>query len=88
MKTTSQYTQPCRRCLLRDLSPEDYQKYICRALTVMPRSVRAEEGTYEERLSICMQCDHLSNGTCMGCGCLVEIRAAQKKMKCPFGKWM
>ena len=42
---------------------------------------------YKARLNVCRGCDQLSNGTCMGCGCLVELRAAYKKEKCPYGKW-
>ena len=37
-------------------------------------------------LDICRACGQLSNGTCMGCGCLVEIRAASRGERCPFRK--
>ena len=79
--------ETCKRCLLRDAFPQDYEKYVAGLLRAMPASVKAEEGLYARRLAMCAACDQLQNGTCMGCGCLVELRAAYKKEKCPFRKW-
>ena len=77
----------CWKCLLREAYPEDYEKYVASVLKTLRPADRAEEGAYAARLDACRGCDQLSGATCMGCGCLVEIRAAQKRMKCPFGKW-
>ena len=46
-----------------------------------------EEGSQEERLSVCKQCDYLNAGMCKACGCYVEMRAAMKARICPYGKW-
>ena len=77
----------CRKCLLRDAFPEDYEKYVGSLLIKIPSGARAPEEIYQQRLSICRACDQLNNGTCMGCGCLVELKAAYKNEKCPFRRW-
>ena len=77
----------CRKCLLRESFPEDYEKYVATLLQKIPSSRKAPEGICELRLSLCRECDQLNNGTCMGCGCLVELKAAYRGEHCPFGKW-
>ena len=77
----------CRRCLLRDASPADYEKYVSSLLSKIPPRQKAADEAYEARLRLCAACDQLNGGTCMGCGCLVELRAAYHKEKCPFKKW-
>ena len=81
-------TEKCKRCLLRDSMPADYEKYVASLLRAMAESQRAQEAVYRARLESCRACDQLSMGTCMGCGCLVELKAAYKKEKCPFGRWI
>ena len=40
------------------------------------------------RLACCKACDALNAGTCMQCGCYVEMRAARLDMHCPKeGQW-
>ena len=77
----------CRRCLLREALPEDYHRYVASMLTRISPRERAAEAVYEARLKICGACDQLDRGTCMGCGCLVELRAAYLRERCPFRKW-
>ncbi|MBR3019309.1 MAG: hypothetical protein IKH57_19890 [Clostridia bacterium] len=77
----------CRRCLLREAFPADYEKYVAGLLRRIPENVKAPGPLYRQRLSLCSACDQLQNGTCMGCGCLVELRAAYAREKCPFRKW-
>ena len=48
---------------------------------------KASGQLYEERLSVCKQCDYLNAGMCKACGCYVEMRAAMKARICPYGKW-
>ena len=75
------------RCLLRDAFPEDYRKYVDGLLQTIPGAEKLPEDQYRRRLDACRDCDQLNNGTCMGCGCLVELRAAYKKQRCPFRRW-
>ena len=77
----------CRRCLLKEAFPADYEKYVAGILKTIPPAGKAPEALYQARLAQCAACDQLNNGTCMGCGCLVELRAAYKKEKCPFRRW-
>ncbi|MFR1660111.1 DUF6171 family protein [Gallintestinimicrobium sp.] len=42
---------------------------------------------YEKRLELCKACDYLEAGTCLACGCYVELRAAVKKNRCPYRHW-
>ena len=78
----------CRRCLLREAFPADYEKYIASLLITIPPQQKADPALYETRLAACRSCDQLNNGTCMGCGCLVELRAAYRRETCPFRKWI
>ncbi len=74
----------CRRCLLRDtLDAAAYEQIVERAKRALPESVRAPEETVEKRLSLCRACEHLQDGACMRCGCLVEVRALRRDMHCP-----
>ena len=77
----------CKRCLLREAFPADYEKYVLSQLSRIPPAAKAAEESYQARLNACRACGQLSNGTCMGCGCLVELKAAFKKEKCPYKKW-
>ena len=79
--------KPCTRCLLKDLSPEEYQKVIEKGLNDLPEEVLTDTKTREKRLEECRNCGKLNRGTCLACGCYVEIRAALIKGKCPYKKW-
>ena len=50
----------------------------------MPRRLRTPDALYETRLACCRDCEALQNGTCMQCGCYVEMRAARSDMHCPL----
>ena len=47
----------------------------------------ASENEYNRRLDICKDCEKLSQGTCLRCGCYVELRAASKNAHCPGKSW-
>lgn len=77
----------CKRCLIRELDEENYHRMIGRYIEIFDRTERATEELAEKRLSLCRECDKLNAGTCLACGCYVEIRAAIGKMHCPYKKW-
>ncbi|MBR5937582.1 MAG: hypothetical protein IKZ90_04855 [Clostridiales bacterium] len=79
--------KPCRRCLLSEMNDASKMDMVKKWIEDLPKSDRADEKVYEERLSICRLCDNLLSGTCLSCGCYVEIRAAIKKGRCPEKKW-
>ena len=77
----------CTRCLLKDFSKEQYEKIIVEGIRALPVEDLVSEELEAERLDLCGQCEKLNRGTCLACGCFVEIRAATKKGRCPYGKW-
>lgn len=48
---------------------------------------RVSEQEYEKRLAHCKECDRLNSGTCLACGCYVELRALGKNSACPYKNW-
>ncbi|MBQ8326296.1 MAG: hypothetical protein IJX86_04425 [Lachnospiraceae bacterium] len=77
----------CKKCLLRDFDEKAYFDKLHKYIEVLDESVRTPKELYEKRLETCKNCDKLSEGTCIGCGCYVELRAAVKKNRCPYKHW-
>ena len=81
----------CRRCLLLQSGIEDVYKEVRRCIERMKPDEKAGESDYQERLALCSECEHLISGTCLKCGCYVELRAAYKNNQCPLAgskkKW-
>lgn len=77
----------CKRCGLKTvLSEADIEKMISEVREM--RGIKlADEGEYQRRLSVCMECEKLEYGsTCALCGCVVHVRAMLRDGKCPFPK--
>lgn len=79
--------KPCTRCLLKDYSKEVYERLIVEGLKALPAEDIADGEVTALRLGVCQACEKLNQGTCLACGCYVEIRAALKAGKCPYSKW-
>ena len=62
----------------------DYYASVVRYRATMPRRVRTPDAEYTARLEHCRTCPSLNAGTCMQCGCYVEMRAARTDMHCPL----
>ncbi|MBP9996286.1 MAG: hypothetical protein KBT19_03315 [Lachnospiraceae bacterium] len=77
----------CYKCLLRDISKQDFHTKIEKYIEAIKTSDRAADDLYESRLKSCTECDKLIDGTCLACGCYVEIRAAMRLSQCPRKKW-
>ena len=79
----------CRRCLLQEMADEnDYYQSVVRYRATLPAQKRTPDDAYAARLARCKACDQLNDGTCMQCGCYVEMRAARLDMHCPReGQW-
>jgi hypothetical protein len=75
--------EECKRCLLLQSSREDIFATVKEHIGKISEKDKAEESVYKKRLDICKTCDNLISGTCLKCGCYVELRAAFKKQKCP-----
>ncbi len=82
-----QQKKPCMKCLLQDYDEEKYLREIRKEIDWMDEKMRAGDEMYEKRLAVCRECDKLNGGTCMSCGCYVELRAAAKAGRCPGRKW-
>jgi len=69
------------------MGEEEYHKMIGQHIEFLSEEDRATKEENDKRLSICKDCEKLNAGTCLSCGCYVEIRAAIKKSRCPNKKW-
>lgn len=78
--------EKCIRCLLREMAEEDYKK-IEKYKEAIKLDDRVSDEEYEKRLGICKECKKLTEGTCLACGCYVELRALGKETSCPMKKW-
>lgn len=78
----------CRRCFLYEMDGrETYYQSVVRLRRAMPAAEKADDAEYERRLSVCRQCPHLDNATCVQCGCYAEVRALKKSARCPVKRW-
>lgn len=50
-------------------------------------SVKTPKDLKELRLSICSDCRHYSNGSCLYCGCNLESKSSWMEQQCPMYKW-
>ena len=76
----------CTRCLLRDMIDAD-TAMIEKYKSALKAEDMVSDQEYEGRLSVCKDCEKLNAGTCMACGCYVELRASAKVSHCPNKKW-
>lgn len=42
---------------------------------------------YDQRLSICSQCEYFNNYQCTQCGCMLKLKCWMAAEFCPEGKW-
>ena len=79
--------KPCLKCLLKEMDEEAYMEKLHRYIEMLHADTKCPQALYEERLKVCKQCDYLEAGTCLACGCYVELRAATKMAGCPYKRW-
>ena len=77
----------CRRCLLEEFDQQAYIRTLKAHIDRTPERERTPPEDYRRRLEACRSCAYLETGTCMACGCYVELRAASKRGRCPYNKW-
>ena len=80
-------TKICTRCLLQDFDRAKYEALIVKSIEDLPKEDIASDDVRQGRLALCRECTRLNQGTCLACGCFVEIRAALVRGKCPYKKW-
>ena len=76
----------CYKCLLEDLDEDRILETVREMINGIAPENRTDEDEYRRRLDICRSCDSLVSGTCVKCGCYVELRAAGKHRNCPDSK--
>ncbi len=76
--------KPCTRCLLEEAGKQDLYASIKRCIEKIPKKQRTASAEYDRRLDICTACEHISEGTCLKCGCYVQLRAAKSDSHCPL----
>ncbi|MGN0294957.1 MAG: DUF6171 family protein [Lachnospiraceae bacterium] len=76
----------CIRCLLRDMAEAD-KAMIEKYKAAIKKADQVQDEEYERRLAVCKGCEKLNEGTCLACGCYVELRAAMKAAHCSYKKW-
>lgn len=78
----------CKKCLIREMMDmEATFRTVKEYIDNLDPDVKTPDDLYEDRLSICTECDMLLEGMCRSCGCYVEMRAAAVKNVCPRKKW-
>lgn len=77
----------CKRCLLSEVSKADYLRIVERGISALNEADKVSNSEYQSRLEICEVCDKLNQGTCLACGCYVEIRAVLVRGRCPKHLW-
>ncbi|MCQ2538752.1 MAG: DUF6171 family protein [Lachnospiraceae bacterium] len=76
----------CKKCLVRDLDEGELVATIKDYVERLDESIKTPKEQYEERLKACVSCEKLLSGTCVVCGCYVEMRAAVRRNTCPAPK--
>lgn len=69
------------------LGKEEYFRNLHEYIANIEADLKTDSHLYEERLSICTECDLFVEGMCRTCGCYVELRAAIKNNSCPNSRW-
>jgi hypothetical protein len=77
----------CIKCLLREMDKQAYMDNLYDYINRIEEDIKTDKDLYEQRLSICKDCNYLSEGMCRACGCFVELRAAIKTNVCSYDKW-
>ena len=73
---------PCKRCLLKDLSKDEYFQTVYEYIESINEEVKTPADEYNRRLALCCSCDNLVNGMCKLCGCFVEVRSIKRNAHC------
>ncbi|MGN0675261.1 MAG: DUF6171 family protein [Oscillospiraceae bacterium] len=73
----------CKRCLLAEAGMNGVYESVKGYIAAIPQEQKVSDKAYAARLDICRNCGSLTNGTCVKCGCFVEVRAVKKRLGCP-----
>ena len=77
----------CKACILAKIDAE-YAANLEQRIKHIDKELKVTPETYQERMSICENCDKLEQAICRACGCYVELRGVMRKNACPYKKWL
>ncbi|MDR0964484.1 MAG: DUF6171 family protein [Clostridium sp.] len=77
----------CKKCLPDQIGEDEYFETLHSYVENIDPNEKAREEDYSSRLFVCAKCEKLREGMCAACGCFVELRAAYRKNRCPYGYW-
>lgn len=77
----------CKRCFLLESGKDETLRSIKERIDRLSKKEKCTDEEYGRRLGVCAECDFLSGGVCLKCGCYPEFRAAFAGQKCPYKKW-
>jgi hypothetical protein len=78
----------CLKCLPKQENEEEnYFSSLRTYIENLDSQSKVSESDYALRLSLCGQCEKLTEGMCRACGCFVELRAVLRKNACPHEHW-
>ena len=72
--------------MLEEAGEKDVLEQVKACIEKIKPEEKVDSKRYSERLAFCRECEFLLGGTCLKCGCYVELRAAYKSNKCPLAK--
>lgn len=81
-----QQQKPCVRCLLEAAGRLDVYESVKQCIERIPAAQRTADEEYANRIAVCEACEHIDKGTCLKCGCYVQLRAAKSDAHCPLKK--
>ena len=82
----TQDSKPCRKCLLSEMNETAFFETVQQYIDSIPPHEKTPKDEYLRRLVLCKNCEYLTNGMCVLCGCYVEVRAAKAWQHCVNGK--
>lgn len=79
----------CYRCLIEEMDDRKLAETVKEMIDNISSELRTPSEEYDRRINICRECESLVSGTCIKCGCYIELRAAGKGQRCPDprNKW-
>ena len=74
MEQKDQNIHRCRKCLTRDMAgQEEYFRSLREYIANLDEDIKAPAALYEDRLSVCKQCELLLDGMCRSCGAELSL---------------
>ena len=73
----------CKRCLLQEAGDQAAYADVADCIARLSARDKVTEQVYRQRMDICRECEQLMQGTCLLCGCYVELRGAMRTQCCP-----